>query len=294
MKGFQCLGIGAFLMFGTLLCGAEAELKKTESGPGSQWEKVWSDEFSKSGLPDPKDWTYEEGFVRNNEEQYYTRARRQNARIEKGCLVIEARKESFVNKFYQKDSKKTWRRNDPKAHYTSAALITEGKHNWQYGRIEVKAKLPKGKGVWPAIWMLGADRADTGNPRCGEIDIMEYVNGTPKTVYATVHFPNRNPKGEKSTESKGNKINSDTLSSEFHLYAFEWYPDRMDFFLDDQKFHTVKMADVGPNEPFHKPFYLLINLAIGGSWGGEVDPAIFPQQFLIDYVRIYKLKAQNK
>jgi beta-glucanase (GH16 family) len=249
--------------------------------PPDGYQLVWSDEFStdSDGLPDPAKWNYEEGFIRNSEAQYYTRARKENARIENGQLIIEGRKESFPNPSSQ----------GPRvADYTSAALETPVKASWQYGRIEVKAQLPAGKGVWPAIWTLGANISQVGWPRCGEIDIMELVGKQPGVIHGTVHYS----LNEKLT-SNGNQLSVEKPDASFHLYAAEWTPDRIDLFVDDRKYTSfdVSKADNHGDNPFCKPHYLILNLALGGTWGGPIDDSIFPQRMTIDYVRIYQ-KAQ--
>lgn len=243
----------------------------------ADWKLVWSDEFNYNGLPDPKKWDYEEGFIRNNEPQYYTRGRLNNARVEHGYLIIEGRKESITIPGSNPPQIIT---------YTSASLITRNKASWQYGRIEVRAKLPQGKGVWPAIWMLGENRGSVGWPRCGEIDIMEFVGKEPDKVHGTVHYQKD---GKRHTNGKS--LTTQKPFDEFHIYALEWYPDRMDFYFDDIKYHTFHIpdaTDTASDNPFRKPQYLLINLALGGSWGGPIDAAILPQQYLIDYVRVYQ------
>jgi beta-glucanase (GH16 family) len=252
----------------------------------AEWRRVWADEFDTPGLPDRAKWRYETGFVRNNELQFYTRERRENARVENGCLVIEGRKERYANPGYLAGSDpKTNRRTGVEfADYTAASLITEGKASFHYGRLEVRAKLPQGKGVWPAIWMMGTNRASVGWPRCGEVDIMEFVGKEPDRVHATVHYWKDGKRG-----SKGGKLTTPAPSREFHLYAVEWFPDRMDFYFDQQKYFTFLLDDAGPgaDNPFRKPHYLLINLALGGSWGGPMDDAVLPQKYLVDYVRAY-------
>lgn len=255
------------------------------SGLGAQqWTLVWSDEFDYEGLPDPNKWDYEEGFVRNNEEQYYTRARLENARVEGGFLVIEGRKESFPNPGFKPDSS-NWKEKPEYAEYTAASLITLGKASWKYGRVEVRAKLPKGQGVWPAIWTLGVNRSEVRWPACGEIDIMEFVGKEPGLIHANVHYA---MDGER--RSKSGRIEVVEPYEDFHVYAMEWHEDRIDFFFDETKYHTVPLdlAGEGSDNPFRKPHYLLINLALGGTWGGEIDETIFPQKYLIDYVRIYE------
>jgi beta-glucanase (GH16 family) len=236
------------------------------------WTLVWSDEFDRAGAPDPAKWGYERGFVRNRERQYYTVDRRENARIEDGRLVIEARKEAY-----------------DKADITSASLTTRGTTNWTYGRFEVRAKVPAGRGTWPAIWMLGVKG---GWPRCGEIDIMEHVGHVTNRIHANLHTAAFNH--TKGT-GRGSSIVIADATAAFHVYAAEWYPDRIDVFVDDRKYLTVR-KEPGHGEaewPFDQPHYLILNLAIGGAWGGQkgVDEAMFPLRFEIDYVRVYQAAA---
>ena len=256
-----------------------------------EWSLVWSDEFDYDGPPNEAKWNYEQGFVRNQELQYYTKARKENARVGSGHLIIEARKEDWPNPDYSPDSSsRRWQRSREKAEYTSASLITKDKASWTYGRIEVRAKLPAGRGVWPAVWMLGTNIGEVGWPKCGEIDIMEYVGFDPNTVYANVHMAKYNH--VKGT-GKGSKIKADKPYASFHTYAIEWTPERMDFFFDENKYFTFENEHGGVDVwPFDQPHYLILNLAIGGSWGGQkgIDESIFPQQFLIDYVRVYQKK----
>ncbi|NQV34909.1 MAG: glycoside hydrolase family 16 protein [Phycisphaeraceae bacterium] len=258
----------------------------------ADWIKVWSDEFNTEGLPDTSKWNYEQGFVRNQEAQYYTRARRENARVENGHLVIEARKESWPNPGYDAGaSSRRWQRSRKTADYTSASLVTKQKATWTYGRIEVRAKLPQGRGVWPAIWMLGTNISDIGWPACGEIDIMEYVGYDPNTIHANVHMKKYN---HSIGTGKGSKIATSKPYNQFHVYAVEWTAERMEFFFDDQKYFSFSNEHSGFDAwPFDKPHYLILNLAIGGSWGGQkgIDASIFPQTFLIDYVRVYQKKS---
>jgi beta-glucanase (GH16 family) len=249
--------------------------------PAAEWKLVWSDEFDYKGPPDPAKWDYEEGFVRNNEAQYYTRVRKENARVEDGLLVIEGRKERFPNARYDASATRG-PATRPFADYTAASVITRRKADWTFGRIEVRAKLPQGRGVWPAIWMLGT----SGRwPAGGEIDIMEFVGHSPRLVHATVHFQT-----DGKHRSSGNRITVEKPFDDFHIHAVEWFPERMDFYFDKQKVHTflIPQADNNGENPFRKPQYLLLNLALGGSWGGRIDDSIFPQKFLIDYVRVYQ------
>ena len=248
---------------------------------------IWSDEFDYSGLPDNSKWDYETGFVRNKEAQYYTKKRPENARVENGNLVITAVKEKFKNPNYNPGSP-NWQENREYAEYTSASVITKGKLNVKYGRIEVRAKLPYGDGTWPAIWMLGENISQIGWPRSGEIDIMEFLGRESHRIYGTCHWGDANGKHK----SEGRHIDvTPEPSKDFHVYAVNWFPDRIEFFYDDRLYFTFNTgtADNGADNAFHKPFYLLINLAMGG-WGGDIDDSVLPQKYLIDYVRIYSLE----
>ena len=232
------------------------------------WKLVWSDEFNYTGLPDPKKWDYEVGLVRNGEAQFYTKERRENARVQDGHLIIEARKEDY------KGSK-----------YTAASINTLGKFTFQYGRLEVRAKLPKARGTWPAIWMMGEDIGQVGWPRCGEIDVMEHVAHDPGTIYATLH-----QLGDDGKEwSKGDKMSVPDFGDAFHTYAMEWMPSGLKFFVDDKVYFDYPYQ--GPSKwIFDRKMYLLINLAIGGNWGGQkgIDDGAFPCRYEIDYVRVFK------
>ena len=245
----------------------------------ADWDLVWSDEFNYTGLADPFKWGYEAGFVRNHESQYYTRARLENARVENGSLLIECKREDFTPA------------SGAPVKYTSASLNTQGKFALQYGRVEVRAKLPKGKGVWPAIWMLGTNITQVGWPACGEIDIMELVGKEPTNIYGTLHWA-----ADRKHSSDGGKFVADNPSDDFHVYAVEWFEDRIDFYFDTNKYRTVSLdkAGQGADNPFRKPHYLLINFALGGDWGGPFEDTILPQQYLIDYVRVYKQKTASK
>ncbi len=243
----------------------------------ADWKLVWSDEFNYAGLPDSNKWDYEEGFVRNHESQYYTRARLENARVENGHLILECRKEHF-----QPTS-------GAPAEYTAASLITQHKADWQYGRIEVRAKLPQGKGVWPAIWTLGTNITQVGWPRCGEIDLMEFVGKEPDQIHGTIHYF-----ADGKHQSTHGSLKTYRPFDDFHTYAIEWTPERIDFFFDDKKYQSadIRPADQPNGNPFRAPHYLLLNFALGGDWGGPIDDAMLPQQFVIDYVRVYQAKPK--
>jgi len=270
-----------FLLTGSLLLLASlcARADTPAPAPPPGYTLVWSDDFSTEpdGLPDPAKWSFEEGFLRNHESQYYTKDRLENARIEHGQLIIEGRKETYPNPTGK----------GPKvAQYTSAAIETYGKADWLYGRIEVRAKLPAGKGVWPAIWMLGtnARQPGIGWPRCGEIDIMELVGKQPNVIHGTMHYFT----GKHAFLGKETTL--DHPEAGFHVYAADWTPDFIDISVDGQVYHhfATAQADYQGQNPFHQPQYLLLNLALGGDWGGKIDDSIFPQRLVIDYVRVYQ------
>lgn len=251
----------ALLSLAGAACGAE-------SAAEGKWKLVWSDEFDGQGLPDPEKWDYEVGRVRNNEAQYYTRARSENTRVEEGRLIIEARKEAYQG-----------------AQYTAGSL--KSKADWRYGRIEVRGQLPTGRGMWPAIWMMPSGRG-RGWPACGEIDIMENVGYDPDVIHGTVHTKSYN---HTIGTQKGGKIKADKPYDSLHVYAIQWDQQKIDFFFDDTRYFTFKNEGSGDDEwPFDKPFHLKLNIAVGGSWGGAkgIDDEIFPQRFVIDYVRVYE------
>lgn len=235
---------------------------------------VWSDEFNKAGALDPTKWGYEKGLVRNAEKQFYTDNRRENARVEDGKLIIEARKEKMDG-----------------GEFTSASVISKGHGEWTYGRVEVKAKLPAARGSWPAIWMLPTDIGKVGWPLCGEIDIMEHVGHDAGKIHGTLHSGAFNH--TKGTQRSGT-IQAPTFAKEFHVYAMDWTKDHITIELDGKVYATFdrKEGDKDEQWPFHKPFYLILNLAIGGSWGGQqgIDEAAFPQRMEVDYVRVYQKK----
>lgn len=250
---------------------------------------VWSDEFNYTGFPDSTKWIYENGFIRNNEPQYYTVKRKENCRVENGALILEARKEKYPNAFYNANAKG---KSDTIqfAAYTSASMTTENKASWKYGRIEMRAKVPGGKGSWPAFWMLGEQKQGIAWPEIGEIDILEFLGRYPSTVFATVHYKDSLNKYAHYGEEK--KVGNPAAA--FHTYALDWYPDRMEFYYDNLKyfvFDTSKSANKKGNT-FQNKFFMLLNLALGhkGSWAGELDENALPYQYYIDYVRVYERK----
>lgn len=235
---------------------------------------VWSDEFNYTGLPDSTRWSYHVGGTGfgNNELQYYTQRRPENARVENGKLIITARKEDWDHR-----------------HYTSAKLISKGKGDFLYGRFEIKAKLPKGRGTWPAIWMLNSHHPMKW-PDDGEIDIMEQVGYDPTKIHGSIHTKAYN---HVIRTQKTAVIDVPDATEAFHVYSINWTPEKIDFFVDKKKYFTfVNEHKTNDEWPFHDPFYLILNIAVGGNWGGQkgVDNSIFPQSMEIDYVRVYQAK----
>lgn len=257
----------AIIAFATLLGATQQVTAETE------WTLIWSDEFNgDSPRPDPAKWNYEHGKVRNNEAQFYTWDRRKNARVENGKLIIEARKEPFEN-----------------SSYTAASITTNHRFSFQYGRIEISAKVPHGRGVWPALWMLGDDINTVGWPRCGELDIMEYVGHEQGVVFCNVHATKKN--GQHA--SSGANLKNQTPWAGFHTYAMEWDEKEIKFYYDSTEMHAFKRNPEGNVQwAFDRKMYLLMNIAIGGSWGGQkgIDDDVFPAQMEVDFVRVYQKK----
>lgn len=244
------------------------------------WRLVWGDEFETEGRPDPEKWSYDSGGEGggNNELQFYTRDRPANARVQGGHLIIEARNERWQGHYY-----------------TSARLVTKGKGDWTYGRFEVRARLPSGRGTWPAIWMLPSQEKHGGEHWLdnGEIDIVEHVGHAPDTVHTTVHTRAYNAlKGNQ----RGAQIYVPDARTSFNVYALEWTPTEIRGFVNDQQhfsFENERCTDLEADYrqwPFDQPFHLVINLAVGGTWGGAegIDPSIWPQRLEVDYVRVYE------
>lgn len=241
-----------------------------------EWQLVWNDEFNYDGLPDSAKWTYEVGGHGwgNNERQYYLEKSIENSVVKNGVLSIIALKKQYKNQ-----------------NYTSAKLTTYNKLSIHYGKVEVMAKLPRGKGNWPAIWMLpeSYQKKTEPWPLCGEIDVMEHVGNNPNSIHTSLH-------SELYNHIKGTQVThfaklADVFDS-FHKYGIEWTKEYIKFFIDDKLFFESRKGQDGRvslNEgwPFDKPYYLILNLAIGGGWGGEIDDTIFPNEMQIDYVRIY-------
>lgn len=269
------------LFVGILLLISACDSRKVNNSIQNQekekYQLIWCDEFDYTGLPDSTKWTYDtEGNADgwgNREAQYYTKAEKENAWVENGVLTITALKEQFGGK-----------------EYTSARL--NSKANWLHGRIEVNAKLPKGRGTWSAIWMMPKDWTyNDGNwPNIGEIDIMEHVGHNLGTIHASAH--SKDYQWQKNTQQTST-IKIADVDEKFHSYILEWTPELMKAYVDDQLYFEYKNEGLGKSKwPYVKPFYLILNLAIGGAWGsGEgIDDGAFPQTMEIDYVRIYQKK----
>lgn len=247
----------------------------------NQIQLVWADEFDADEL-NLDFWTYERGYVRNNEVQYYTVGRKENCKLENGMLVLTGQKEDTPY-------------GDQGALYTSASIITNTKKSWKYGRFEIRAKVPGGTtGIWPAFWAKG-DSQNSGAswPSCGEIDIMEYAVKSPYEMINNVIW------GESSSASKSNtrKVPSSTkYSDDYHIYSLNWSPTQITFAIDNKVTHVVEMSTISPN-PFHQPFSILLNLALGtptdNSLGGKFDEANLPVQYFVEYVRIYQTSPEE-
>jgi beta-glucanase (GH16 family) len=200
--------------------------------------------------------------------QYYT-DRTENVTVQNGVLLITARKESFNG-----------------SSYTSARLLTKGKFEQAYGRYEARIRVPYGQGIWPAFWLLGANSDTVLWPQCGEIDIMEYRGQNPTTILGTVHGPGYS--GGNSISKSYNLLN-DRFDTGFHVYGIEWGPEYINFYVDDVLYNQITPSDVTGEWVFDKPFYIIINLAVGGSFVGSPNSeTVFPQTMLVDYVRVYK------
>ena len=233
------------------------------------WELAWHDEFDGDAI-DSANWTYDigAGGWGNGEAQYYT-SRTENARVEDGMLVIEAHQEKHEDSYY-----------------TSARLKTQGLQSFQYGRIEARLKVPAGDGLWPAFWMLGSSFDGTNWPDCGEIDIMEYVGREPDLIIGTLHGPGYSGALGVSQWNRQEYA----IADDFHTFAIEWKAEQIDWYYDGEKYHTVTPGDLsGRQWVFDQPFFIILNLALGGTLGGPIGlDTVFPAHFYVDYVRVYQ------
>jgi beta-glucanase (GH16 family) len=258
---------------------------KGETYGNEGYALVWADEFNKDGRPDPLNWDYERGFVRNHELQWY---QEENAYCEKGLLIIEAKRETKPNPGYTKESK-DWRKNRPDINYTSACLISKELNSWQYGRFEMRARIDISPGMWPAWWTLGINGRWPGN---GEIDIMEYYSGE---LLANVACQGTGGKTEWHSVRKPVRSLPKEWSSEFHIWRMDWTKEYIALYVDNELLNKVPMDSLVNKDgtafhPFRQPHYMLLNLAVGGDNGGDPSPTKFPRRFETDYVRVYREK----
>ena len=232
----------------------------------------WSEEFNIDGLPNSENWIYEIGTGcpdlcgwGNGESQYYT-DRVENVKVENGLLKITAKTESYNG-----------------SNYTSARIISRDKYEFQYGRVDIRAKLPTGAGTWPALWMLGANHQSVGWPACGEVDIMEHWGHNPTVISGAIHTPD----SFGDTWTKGETIVSD-YSTQFHIYSINWTSEKIEFFVDDNIFYTYNPSPkTETNWPFDAPAFFILNVAMGGSWF-DIDPNFVESTMEVDYIRVYQ------
>lgn len=241
-------------------------------GNANEWTLVWSDEFNSNGRPNSSKWQYEEGLLRNDEIGYFT-TRSKNVRVESGVLVIEAHKENYSN-----------------ANYTTGSITTRNKKTFKYGRFEVRAKMPYGKGSHVGIWLDGTNLPKVGWPACGEIDVAEYVGRLPHTIHAYNHYANPANRTQNSRTVVG-KFTLMNPYNNFHIYAIEWDEKQIKYFIDNKQVATfnVDVAGTGSDNPFRKEQAFHLTYSLGG-WGWSVNDNLLPEKFEIDYVRVYKDK----
>jgi beta-glucanase (GH16 family) len=259
-------GTGTIICDGTYLPVDNSGYSSPASYPG--YTLSWSDEFNGKEL-DKSSWNYETGANGwgNNELENYTNSTTNSFITSSEYLVIEARKEGSA--------------------YTSARIQTMGKREFTHGRVDIRARLPKGQGVWPALWMLGSNIGTTPWPACGEIDIMELLGHQPNKIYGTMHWGNA---GEGSTHIGGDyTLPSEDFSQKFHVFSIVWDSTKIEWLVDDQKYFTGTKDQVNGNYPFDKPFFFIFNVAVGGNWPGNPDAnTAFPQRMIVDYIRVFQ------
>ncbi len=275
-ESFAVFLVAPLLVY-SLSCRGGATLQPP---PAKGWTLVWSDEFDgpDGSSPDLKKWTYDMGGHGwgNKELEYYTN-RLQNAQIKGGNLVITTQKETYSGA------------DGVMRNYTSARLKTQGLFTQKYGRFEARIKIPAGQGTWPAFWMLGNNIDSVGWPKCGEIDIMENIGKEPGIVHGSLHGPRTTARTSDAT-AVFRLPAGQNFADDFHLYAVEWEPGVVRFYVDTNLYATFSSAQWAPGGTwvFDHPFFLLLNVAVGGTWPGSPDSTtVFPQQMLVDYVRVY-------
>jgi beta-glucanase (GH16 family) len=250
-----------------------------------EWKLVWSDEFNGEGKPDPKNWKFESGFVRNNELQWY---QPDNARCEKGHLIIEGRRERKPNPNYKPGSR-DWKTNREFIEYTAASMKTEGLHSWQYGRFEMRARIDTRAGLWPAFWTLGVRGEWPGN---GEIDIMEYYRG--KLLANAAWGTDKRWVARWDSATKPiTEFDDPAWADKFHIWRMDWDETTIRLSVDDKLLNEIDLqktinGDSEGKNPFRQPHYILVNLAIGGMNGGDPAKTKFPARYEVDYVRVYQ------
>jgi beta-glucanase (GH16 family) len=272
--------ICSLTLLGLLVAACGSSPGTSAASKPAAWTLDWSDEFNgaNGSLPDPTKWTYDIGGNGwgNDELEYYTN-RPVNASIQNGNLVIQALKETYTGT------------DGVTRNYTSARLKTQGLFAQTQGRFEARMKIPAGQGMWPADWMLGNNIDSVGWPACGEIDIMENIGSEPSTVHGSAHGPGYT--GGTGVGSQYSLPSGQPLSADFHIYAVEWESNLIRYYLDSTLYETITPASLPSGSPwvFDHPFFLLLNVAVGGSWPGSPDATtVFPQTMLVDYVRVYK------
>ena len=263
-----------------------------------EWQLVWSEEFDADGAFDPAVWEPEQGFVRNHEAQWY---QGENAFQKGGCLVIEGRKERRENPLYKPEGRRDWKHERACIDYTSASLTTRRSFSFLYGRLEVRAKLPTACGAWPAIWLLGQDMPW---PSCGEIDVMEFyrIKGVPH-IMANAAWGNDQPYNavwnSKATPFSHFTEKDPGWATQFHTWRMDWTEEAIRIYLDDELLNDIPLSQtvngsIGQHlNPFMRPQYLLLNLALGGDNGGEIDDAAMPMRYEVDYVRLYQKEGMQ-
>jgi beta-glucanase (GH16 family) len=256
----------------------------------ADYKLVWADEFDKDGRPDPLHWTYERGFVRNEELQWY---QPDNARCRDGLLLIEGRRERVTNPNHDPNSK-DWKRSRQYADYTSACLTTRGRQQWTYGRFEMRGRIDTRPGIWPAWWALGTLR---GWPACGEIDMMEFYRGQLLANACWAGSQRRTPVWD-TFKKPIDQLGDPGWSSKFHVWRMDWDRQAVRLYVDGELLNTIELnktinADREKSNPFTEPHYMLLNLAIGGQAGGDPSQTEFPARFEVDYVRVYQRPPQD-
>jgi beta-glucanase (GH16 family) len=279
----------ALALAGLILVPARASRQTPPASPPAGYALVWADEFDRDGAPDPGRWGYERGFVRNQELQWY---QPENARVEGGLLVIEGRRERRENPNYQAGAT-DWKRAREFAEYTSASLTTRNLHSWQYGRFEMRGRIDVRSGLWPAFWTVGVSGPW---PRNGEIDVMEYYRGL---LLANVAWGSATPGRAVWADTK-TPLESlgEGWAGAFHVWRMDWSADRIRLFVDERLLNDVDLTrtineDGSGVNPFHQPHHVILNLAVGGTSGGDPTATAFPARFEVDYVRVYQATTRR-